>query len=46
MTEQIMIKESVPKSKMASIIRQVLLWTVLALVLFTCFMAAYRKFGG
>lgn len=46
MTEQTINQEISPKSKTAKILRQVIQWTVLALLLFTCIMAAYRKFGG
>jgi hypothetical protein len=46
MTEQTMAQETTPKSKAARIVRQVLQWGILALLLFTCIMAAYRKFGG
>ncbi|MGE5256625.1 MAG: hypothetical protein ACM3KE_08155 [Hyphomicrobiales bacterium] len=46
MAEQTLRQESVPKSKFATILRQVLQWAILALLLFTCIMAAYRKFGG
>jgi hypothetical protein len=35
-----------PKSKVAKIVRVVLQWTILGLLLFTCIMAAVRKFGG
>jgi hypothetical protein len=46
MTEQTITQEAAPKSRTAKIVRQVVQWTVLALLLFTCIMAAYRKFGG
>lgn len=46
MTEQTMPHESASKSMVATIIRQVVKYTVLALILVTCIMAAYRKFGG
>ena len=46
MTEQTMSNESVAKSMTAKIIRQVVKYAILALILFTCIMAAYRKFGG
>jgi hypothetical protein len=46
MTEQTIAKESAPKSKAMTILRQIIQWSILALLLFTCFMAAYRKFGG
>lgn len=45
MTEQTLTKESAPKSKALTIIRQIVQWSILALLLFTCIMAAYRKFG-
>lgn len=46
MTEQTMAQESVPKSMIGTIMRQVVKYAVLALIFFTCIMAAYRKFGG
>ena len=46
MSEQTMPQENVPKNKAMSVIRQIVQWSILALLLFTCFMAAYRKFGG
>jgi hypothetical protein len=46
MTEQTMTQETSPKSKAARIVRQIFQWGILALLLFTCIMAAYRKFGG
>jgi hypothetical protein len=46
MTEQTMTRESTPKSKAMTILRQIAQWAVLALLLLTCIMAAYRKFGG
>jgi hypothetical protein len=46
MTEQTMAKEIAPKSKAVTILGQIIKWSILALVLFTCIMAAYRKFGG
>jgi hypothetical protein len=45
MTEQTMTSENVPKGKVSAILRQVVKWSILALVLFTCIPAAYRKFG-
>jgi len=45
MTEQTLTKESAPKSKALTIIRQIVQWSILALLFFTCIMAAYRKFG-
>jgi hypothetical protein len=46
MAEQTLTQESTPKSTFSSILRQVVQWAVLALLAFTCIMAAYRKFGG
>lgn len=46
MTEQTMAQESAPRKKAMSIVRQIVQWSILALLLFTCIMAAYRKFGG
>jgi len=46
MTHQAKPQESVPKNKAISIVRQIAQWSILALLLFTCIMAAYRKFGG
>jgi hypothetical protein len=46
MTEQTITRESAPKSKAMTILRQIFQWSILALVLLTCIMAAYRKFGG
>lgn len=46
MAEQILIQEGTSKSKFTNILRQVVKWAVLALLVFTCIMAAYRKFGG
>jgi hypothetical protein len=46
MAEQTMTEESAPKSKALNILRQIVQWAILALLLFTCIMAAYRKFGG
>jgi hypothetical protein len=45
MTEQTMTKENAPKSNATTILRQIIQWSILALLLFTCIMAAYRKFG-
>jgi hypothetical protein len=33
-------------TKPASLVGTIIKWAILALLLFTCFMAAYRKFGG
>jgi hypothetical protein len=46
MTEQTMNQESSPKRKVTLVLRQAVQWAILALLLFTCIMAAYRKFGG
>jgi hypothetical protein len=46
MAEQTLTQENAPKSRLARVLRQVVQWAVLALLAFTCFMAAYRKFGG
>jgi hypothetical protein len=46
MTEQTMTNEGAPKTRAMTILRQIVQWSILALLLFTCIMAAYRKFGG
>ena len=46
MPEQIMTKESAPAGRAMTIIRKIAQWGILAMLLFTCIMAAYRKFGG
>jgi hypothetical protein len=46
MTEETMVQESTLKSKTTSVIRWVFLGGMLALLLFTVVMAAYRKFAG
>jgi hypothetical protein len=46
MTEQAIEPKSEPKGKASSILRKVIQYLVLGLLLFTCIMAAYRKFGG
>ena len=46
MTEEIMVQEVKPKNKMVSVIRWVFLGAMMALLLFTIIMAAYRKFAG
>jgi hypothetical protein len=47
MSDQTVIsQEASPKSKSGKIIRTVLQWTILGLLVFTCIMAAVRKFGG
>jgi hypothetical protein len=38
--------EATPETKSGKLIRQILKWAVLGLLLLTCIMAAYRKFGG
>jgi hypothetical protein len=38
--------ETTPETKTGKLTRQVLKWVVLGLLLLTCIMAAYRKFGG
>jgi hypothetical protein len=38
--------ETTPETKSGKLIRQILKWIVLGLLLLTCIMAAYRKFGG
>jgi hypothetical protein len=37
--------ETTPETKSGKLIRQILKWVVLGLLLLTCIMAAYRKFG-
>jgi hypothetical protein len=46
MAEQTVPQESTPANKAKSIARQIFQWVILGLLLFTCIMAAYRKFGG
>jgi hypothetical protein len=46
MAEQIIKKETTSKSKGLPILLQIVQWSVLAMLLFTGLMAAYRKFGG
>jgi hypothetical protein len=46
MAEQTLTQEGAPKITFTNILRQVVQWAVLALLAFTCIMAAYRKFGG
>lgn len=46
MTERTIPQESTPVKTAKSIARQIFQWVILALLLFTCIMAAYRKFGG
>ena len=46
MTDHTMTNERSPRSKAMTILRQVIQWGILALLLFTCIMAAYRKFSG
>ena len=38
--------ETTPETKNGKLVRQILKWVVLGLLLLTCIMAAYRKFGG
>ena len=38
--------ETAPETKSGKLVREVLKWVVLGLLLLTCVMAAYRKFGG
>lgn len=45
MIENTMTKETSPVSKTAGILRQVVKWSILLLVLFTCIMAAYGSLG-
>lgn len=46
MTEEGKVQEVKPKSKVLSVIRWVFLGVMIALLLFTVIMAAYRKFAG
>jgi hypothetical protein len=46
MPEQTMPQEGNTVNKAKSIARQIFQWVILGLLLFTCIMAAYRKFGG
>jgi len=46
MTEETMVQEVKPKNKAVSVIRWVFLGAMMALLLFTIIMAAYRKFAG
>jgi hypothetical protein len=46
MSEPILASPSEPTSKAGRIARAVLKWSILALLAFTCIMAAVRKFGG
>jgi hypothetical protein len=46
MSEPIPAIETPPETKSGKLVRQVLKWAVLGLLLLTCIMAAYRKFGG
>jgi hypothetical protein len=45
MEDQILNQAETPRSGIGEIVRKVFLWGILGLVLFTCFMAASRKFG-
>jgi hypothetical protein len=44
--QPIIAQEAAPKSGAGRVVRIVLQWTILGLLLFTCVMAAIRKFGG
>ena len=44
--QPIIAQEAAPKSGAGRVVRIVLQWTILGLLLFTCIMAAIRKFGG
>jgi hypothetical protein len=46
MSEPTPAAEITPDTKTGKLIRQILKWVVLGLLLLTCVMAAYRKFGG
>jgi hypothetical protein len=46
MTEQTLSQETNSENKAGKIVRQVVQWAVLGLLLLTCILAAYRKFGG
>jgi hypothetical protein len=46
MTEQSVPQKDTPKSKVLGVVRWVFLGAMLALLLFTIIMAAYRKFAG
>jgi hypothetical protein len=46
MTQETVVQEAAPKSKLVGVIRWVFLGAMLALLLFTVVMAAYRKFAG
>jgi hypothetical protein len=45
MTEQSTPPVAESKTKTGKIVRVVLQWTILGLLIFTCIMAAIRKFG-
>ena len=44
--QPIIAQEAAPKSGAGRVVRIILQWTILGLLLFTCVMAAIRKFGG
>jgi len=44
--QPIIAQEAAPKSGAGRLVRIILQWTILGLLLFTCVMAAIRKFGG
>jgi hypothetical protein len=46
MSEPIIASPSESTSKAGRIVRSILKWSILALLAFTCIMAAVRKFGG
>lgn len=46
MSEQISTREPESSSKRGGIAATVLAWSILGLLIFTCIMAAIRKFGG
>jgi len=46
MTEETMVQKAAPKNKVVGVIRWVFLGAMMALLLFTIIMAAYRKFAG
>jgi len=46
MSEQIIAPEAASGSKTGRIVRTVMKWSILGLLVFTCIMAAIRKFGG
>jgi hypothetical protein len=46
MSDQTLTQEAEPKGGISKIAPVVLKWAILGLLLFTCVMAAIRKFGG